>query len=94
MNLKLPCLLLLSMFLSFSSYAQQDYPTNRQVEQRLKQMANSGNAKLISLTKTEGGQDIWALQLGKGDMENKPAIAITGGVEGFHLLSVELALQI
>ncbi|SFN67876.1 M14 family metallopeptidase [Salegentibacter flavus] len=94
MNLKLPCLLLLSIFLSFSSYAQQDYPTNRQVEQRLKQMANSANAKLISLTKTEGGQDIWALQLGKGDMENKPAIAITGGVEGFHLLSVELALQI
>ncbi|HEY9184080.1 MAG TPA: M14 family metallopeptidase [Salegentibacter sp.] len=94
MNLKLPCLWLLSVFFVFNSYAQQEYPTNRQVEQRLKQMAGSGNAKLISLTKTEGGQDIWALQLGKGDMENKPAIAITGGVEGFHLLSVELALKV
>ncbi|MCB7481959.1 M14 family metallopeptidase [Christiangramia sediminis] len=86
--------MLLSIFYVFNSYAQQDYPTNRQVEQRLKQMAASGNAKLISLTKTEGGQDIWALQLGKGDMENKPAIAITGGVEGYHLLSVELALKV
>lgn len=94
MNLKLRCLMLLSIFYVFNSYAQQDYPTNRQVEQRLKQMAASGNAKLISLTKTEGGQDIWALQLGKGDMENKPAIAITGGVEGYHLLSVELALKV
>lgn len=78
----------------FAVTAQGDYPTNGEVAQRLQNMATSGNAKLISLTKTEGGQDIWALQIGKGDLENKPAIAITGGVEGFHLLSVELALQV
>lgn len=74
--------------------AQNDYPTNREVAQRLQQLASSGDAKLKSLTKTEGGQDIWALQIGKGDLENKPAIAVTGGVEGYHVLSVELALQV
>ena len=74
--------------------AQDDYPTNKEVAQRLQKIAASRNAKLISLTKTEGGQDIWALQIGRGDLENKPAIAITGGVEGHHVLSVELALKV
>ena len=78
----------------FPAAAQEDYPTNSQVTQRLQQLAASNDAKLVSLTKTDGGQDIWALQIGKGDMENKPAIAITGGVEGYHVLSVELALQV
>lgn len=74
--------------------AQENYPTNREVTQRLQQLATYKDARLVSLTKTEGGLDIWALQIGRGDLENKPAIAITGGVEGYHVLSVELALQI
>lgn len=94
MNQNLIGLFAVAFFGIFSATAQQDYPTNREVAQRLQQMASSGNAKLISLTKTEGGQDIWALQIGIDDLENKPAIAVTGGVEGYHVLSVELALQV
>ncbi len=78
----------------FQGNAQTDYPTNREITQRLQKISSSGNAKLVSLTKTEGGQDLWALQIGTGDLENKPAIAITGGVEGYHVLSVEMALQV
>ncbi len=78
----------------FQTNAQTNYPTNNEIAQRLQKISASGDAKLISLTKTEGGQDIWALQIGTGDLENKPAIAITGGVEGYHVLSVELALQV
>lgn len=78
----------------FPAVAQNNYPTNREVTQRLQQIASSNEAKLISLTKTDGGEDIWALQIGTGNLENKPAIAITGGVEGYHVLSVELALQV
>ncbi|WP_029038052.1 M14 family metallopeptidase [Salinimicrobium xinjiangense] len=86
---------LIAAFLAiFPASAQDDYPTNKEIAKRLQQIASSGNAKLLSLTKTEGGQDIWALQIGRGDLENKPAIAITGGVEGFHMLSVEMALQV
>lgn len=94
MHQRLLSLLAVVFFGIFPVIAQQDYSNNREVAQRLQQIASSGNAKLISLTKTEGGQDIWALQLGTGDLENKPAIAITGGVEGAHVLSVELALQV
>ncbi|EPA00089.1 hypothetical protein A33Q_0257 [Indibacter alkaliphilus LW1] len=77
-----------------SSLAQSDYPTLSQMSQRLQAISGSGStAKLSSLTKTEGGKDIWVLKIGKGDMDNKPGIAIVGGAEGFHVLSVELALQ-
>ncbi|HZJ36870.1 MAG TPA: M14 family metallopeptidase [Gillisia sp.] len=88
------CLAAIAFFGILSAAAQTNYPTNAEVTQRLQKIATSGNAKLISLTKTEGGLDIWALQLGNGDLENKPAIAITGGVEGNRVLSVELALQV
>lgn len=94
MKNKLLALIIAVFFGILPTSAQQDYPTNREVAQRLQQIATSGDAKLVSLTKTEGGQDIWALQIGKGDLENKPAIAVTGGVEGYHVLSVELALQV
>ncbi len=78
-----------------TSLAQGDYPTLSQVTQRLQAISGSGStAQLTSLTKTEGGKDIWVLKIGKGDLDNKPAIAVVGGAEGFHVLSVELALQV
>ncbi|WP_113923351.1 M14 family metallopeptidase [Cognataquiflexum aquatile] len=77
-----------------TTLAQGDYPTLGQITQRLQAISGSGSAaKLSSLTKTEGGKDIWVLKIGTGDMDNKPAIAVVGGAEGFHVLSVELALQ-
>lgn len=80
--------------LTSTTLAQGDYPTLSQVNQRLQAISGSGSpAKLTSLTKTEGGKDIWVLKVGTGDLDNKPAIAVVGGIEGFHVLSVELALQ-
>lgn len=94
MKNNLLCLAAAVFFGILPAAAQGDYPTNREVAQRLQQIASSKDAKLISLTKTDGGEDIWALQIGRGDVENKPAVAVTGGVEGYHVLSVELALQV
>jgi len=77
-----------------TTLAQGDYPTLSQVTQRLQAISGSGSsAKLSSLIKTAGGKDIWVLKIGKGEMDNKPAIAVVGGAEGFHVLSVELAVQ-
>lgn len=91
---KILLLVVIVFFGTFPVKAQGDYPSNKEIAQRLEQISSSGNAKLISLTKTEGGENIWALQIGTGDLDNKPALVITGGVEGFHVLSVELALQV
>src|SRR5690606_16696904 len=73
--------------------AQSNYPTNQQITQLLQALNSDSAVSLSSLAKTEGGQDIWVLKIGTGDLDNKPAIAIVGGAEGYHLLSVELALR-
>lgn len=86
--------LLVGMFCMVAMAWAQEYTTLPQQAQRLRNLANSSNmASLKSLTKTLGGKDIWMLTLGKGDAESKPAIAVVGGVEGSHLLSVEMALR-
>ena len=86
--------LLVLMFCTVISVGAQDYPTLNEQAQRLRNLANSSNmASLKSLTKTQSGKDIWMLTLGTGDMENKPAIAVVGGVEGSHLLGVEMAIR-
>lgn len=83
----------IALLLPFTGFTQSDYPTNAQIGQRLQSVARNNAATLTSLTKTEGGKDIWVLKIGRGDMDNKPGIAVVGGVEGYHLLSVEMALQ-
>jgi len=85
--------LLLSVgLLSFTN--AQDYNNANQLAQRLRSLANgSANASLTSIAKTEGGKDIWMLTLSKGDADSKPAMAVLGGVEGKHLLGVELAVS-
>ena len=86
-------LLIGGMGLSGTAFAQSDYPTLSQLNQRLQRVASNASAELTSLTKTEGGKDIWALKIGSGQMDQKPAIAVVGGVEGYQVLSVELAVQ-
>lgn len=84
---------LLLGLLWFPLIAQNNYPTSQEITQRLQKLSNNKVATLTSLTKTNGGQDIWVLKVGSGDLNNKPAIAVVGGAEGFHVLSVELAIQ-
>ncbi len=75
------------------SKAQTDYPTLSEINSRVQQVASNSSAELITLTQTDGGKDIQVLKIGTGDVDEKPAIAVVGGVEGYHVLGVELALQ-
>ncbi|MCC1485055.1 M14 family metallopeptidase [Winogradskyella immobilis] len=76
--------------------AQQDYRNSSQITSALKTLASQHGSKatLKSLTKTEGGNDIWSLTLSNGQPDSNPAIAIVGGVDGGHLLGVELSVQL
>ncbi len=73
----------------------QQYPTSQEQQSRLTQLAKNNPqwASLKSLAKTIGGKDIWVMTLGSGKTDNKPAIAVVGGVEGSHLLGTELVIQ-
>ncbi len=78
-----------------SEQAPKDYSSHEQMEQRLQLLFQTypNLVNLQSLAKTEGDKEIWLLTIGKGDVTQKPAIAIVGGVSGDHLLGSELALQ-
>ncbi|WP_323755792.1 M14 family metallopeptidase [Roseivirga sp.] len=94
MNQKVKNWVLGALFLFSVSLQAQDYNNANQLEQRLKQLAGSSpDVKLESITKTDGGKDIWMLTLGKGDVDSKPAMAVVGGVEGAHVLGVEMAVR-
>lgn len=72
----------------------QDYPTLAQQAQRLQNLASTNSSvNLSSLTKTAGGKDVWMLSIGTGDLDEKPGMAIVGGVEGSHLLGVEMTIR-
>ena len=71
---------------AYSSYAEQNNRLNALVK------AYPTVASITSLTKTNGGKDIWLLTIGLGNTSSKPAIAVIGGTEGNHLLGSELAI--
>jgi len=72
----------------------QDYSNAAEQANRLNAIAKAYPqlTTLKSLTKTNGGKDIWLLTIGTGKTEAKPAIAVIGGVEGNHLLGTEMAI--
>jgi hypothetical protein len=72
----------------------QGYSDHAKQTARLQTLARSNPkyANLKSLVKTAGGKDVWLLTIGSGKADEKPAIALVGGVEGNQILSSELAI--
>ncbi|SJZ51385.1 M14 family metallopeptidase [Sediminibacterium ginsengisoli] len=87
-------LLVAAAFLLCVSLRAQDYSNYAGQGARLDALVKAYPqlATLKSLTKTNGGKDIWLLTIGTGKTEAKPAIAVIGGVEGSHLLGTEMAI--
>jgi len=94
MHKKLTALTSFVSFFSLMVQAQDGYSNYSQQTNRINALAKNYPqfAKLKSLTKTAGGKDIWQLTIGSANTESKPAIVVVGGVEGNHLLGMELAL--
>lgn len=74
--------------------AQAQYNNQKAILTKAESLAKDNPAlctfKIIG--KTPGGKDVAVLTIGSGDKDNKPGIAIIGGVEGSHNLGRELAL--
>lgn len=85
---------LICVFLSFISVAQSGYSNYSQQLSRI-QALNKNYPQLVktkSITNTAGGKQLWMITIGTGETESKPAIVVVGGVEGNHLLGVEMSL--
>ena len=86
-------ILLIAQLIALHSFAQ-NYSNYKQQGERLDAIVKDhpGLAKKEVIGRSAGGKEILMLILGKGDINNKPAIAIIGGIEGNHLLGTELAI--
>lgn len=82
------------MLCAGSALAQADYSDRQRLAQRVAALGKAypQYAKTQSLAKTLGGSDIWLVTIGTGQTDQKPALAVVGGVDGAHLLGVELAI--
>ena len=90
-------LLLLTLIMGFAVLLPaQEYGNHAQITKRAQALRDKypDKVQLKSLAKTAGGHDIWVLTLGKGETAKHPAMAIVGGVDGRHLLGVEMAIGI
>ena len=90
-------LLITTLIMGFAvMLSGQDYGNYSQITRRAQALKDKypDKVQLKSLAKTTGGKDIWVLTLGKGDVAKHPAIAIVGGVDGRHLLGVEMAIGV
>ncbi|WP_127132229.1 M14 family metallopeptidase [Pseudoflavitalea rhizosphaerae] len=94
MRKALTALALCSLPALLAAQSPAGYSNHQQQSRRIQALA-SGYPSLVSvqsLTKTAGGKDIWMITIGTKPADDKPAIAVVGGVEGQHLLGAELAL--
>ncbi len=79
----------------YSLKAQESYHNYSELSAEMKKLAQNNQeiSDLVSLGKTEGGQDIWALTVGKGETGEKPGIAVVGGIDGRHVLGTEITFS-
>src|SRR4051812_37022689 len=87
------CFLLL-IAAGVSAQGQQDYSSNARLAERVAALAKAYPQWVSSksIAQTAGGNSIWMLTIGTAKTEEKQAIAVVGGVEGKHLLGVEMAM--
>jgi hypothetical protein len=87
-------LFFLLLLCNVSAQNQQDYSNASTLAQRVKALGDKYPqwVKTKSLTQTTGGNEVWMITIGTENTSQKPAIAVVGGVEGKHLLGVEMAI--
>lgn len=70
------------------------YSNYEALRRQLESLAVSKFASLKSLGKTLGGREVYLLEIGSNQRDQRPAILIVGGVHAPHLLGSELALRL
>ncbi len=75
--------------------AGDSYSDHMQLTARLEAMAaaHPDVVSLESLGHTLGGKEIWLVSVGIGELCERPAVAVVGGVSGEHLLGTALSLS-
>lgn len=88
-------LLALFFFNSGEMFSQEAYRDHKALSTTLEQLHQQypGLTSLKSIAITLGKKEIWALEIGHGERDNHPGIAVVGGVDGKYVSGPELALR-
>jgi hypothetical protein len=91
---KIMALLLILLPAWISVSGQNQYNDFKTMSQKIAKLGTDWPAlcSVKSIAKTAGGKDIWVISIGSGERDNKPGIAVLGGIEGNYLFGKELAL--
>jgi len=78
----------------YISDSQAQFANHRALSQRAGKLATDYPAlcSVKSLGQTPGGRDVWVLTIGTGDRDNKPSIAVVGGIDGSYIFTRELVI--
>jgi hypothetical protein len=85
---------LVSIACTMQISAQGQYRNFRELSRQTLALASEYPAlcTVKTLVKTAGGKDIFVITIGNGEKDQKPAIAVLGGIEGPYIAGRELAL--
>lgn len=79
-------------WMSVTEAVAQQYQTHQEQLEAFLELSNvSDIATFISYGKSAGDRDLFALQIGRGDVDHKPGMLVIGGVETDDLASAEAA---
>jgi hypothetical protein len=82
------------VLISITAMINAQYNTKQEIAARLNSLKQKTDiASVSSIAKTSGGNEIIVAIVGKGDKDNKPGIAVIGGVNGPSLASTEIVMQ-
>ncbi len=78
-----------------AALSANEFMDAKATQEKLKSLAGQypGYAKYKVLATTPGGNSISVLTIGTGNVAEKPAIAVVGGIEGPHLFGSSLAID-
>jgi len=93
MSLRILTLTLTSCISFYTASAQNLYSDHKSMMQKINALSEDYPALCTtrSIGKSAGGMELMVLMIGIGDKDNKPGIAILGGIEGSHILGRELS---
>jgi hypothetical protein len=85
--------LILTGFVFFIAGAQDQYNDHKTMIQKIRALSEEYPAlcSVRSVGKSVGEREIMVLAIGRGEKDNKPGIAVLGGIEGSYILGRELA---
>jgi hypothetical protein len=78
------------------SQAQSGFSDYNSLTKRIEAVSagNPSFCTVSSVAKTARGKDITVITIGTGEKDNKPGIAVLGGIEGNYLLGREIAVRL